>query len=260
HLEVYFLSVDQGDSIYIKTPLNQHILVDGGGYAGINYTQGELKLLPFFKYRGVKKLDLVVVTHFDADHALGVREVLKEREVSLLAVPTLNSDNNLAREIIDLAYQKDIPIIILREGDNFRFGDVNCQVLNPPDKSTIIDSNNNSIVLYLEYKEFSLLLTGDLEKEGEYRLLGQDNKVNSLILKLGHHGSAGSSSAAFLRRVSPLETVVSVGKNNYGHPSTNVLERIEEMGIRIWRTDEQGAIIVKSNGKSYTIKAYKNSL
>jgi|GEM_PF-607677 len=256
NLNVYFLSVGQGDSIYIKTPDNHHILIDGGGFAGQDYSQGEVRLLPFFKYKGIKKLDMVIVTHYDADHALGVRDVLINRDVSLLAIPTVKTDNELALNIMKQASVECVPVVVLKEGDLLQFGEVKFLVLNPSRKGYSLSSNNNSIVLKVVYRDFTMLLTGDLEKDGEYRLIKEGYDLRSSILKLGHHGSGGSSSSPFLREVCPLEAVVSVGRNKYGHPSEALLNRINQMGIRTWRTDKQGAIIIKTDGYRYSIWGY----
>ncbi len=256
-LDVYFLSVGQGDSIYIKSPQRHHILIDGGGYAGLDNSQGEVSIIPFLKYKGIRKLDLILVTHYDADHALGIKVILENRKVSLLALPDYQTNNELAREIIKIAHEKNVPIIILKEGDIFSFGEVTFQVLNPPRKSNFISSNDKSIVLKLGYRNFSLLLTGDLEKDGEYRLIEKGYNLKSSILKLGHHGSKGSTSIPFLKEVSPIETVVSVGSNVYGHPSEALLKRVIGMGINVWRTDEQGAIIINTDGYKYSIKGYQ---
>lgn len=256
-LEIIFFSVGQGDSILINLPGSKHVLVDGGGLSGINSNKGETVLLPYLRKYGIENLDIIFVSHFDTDHALGIAGILGHIRSRLLILPyNYDESNYLAKKIINLAKRKNIPIKYVRSGEDIFIGKTIFQVFNPPVGSTGLSDNDNSIVLKISYLNFDLLLTGDLEKEGEYRLISSDYDLESEVIKLGHHGSDGSSSFSFLKLVSPKEAVISVGRNNYGHPSPNVINRVKRIGARTWRTDLHGAIIIKTNGYKYSIRGY----
>lgn len=255
-LEITFIAIGQGDSILIKSRRNRYFLIDGGGYAGPDISQGQLTLLPYLRYKGIKKLDIVFITHFDADHARGIIDVLKKREVRVLILPANYEDNDLARKVINVATDKGIPVKLTEAGDYYQNGQLSMLVLNPDADKKNVSRNENSIVLKLTYKKFSLLLTGDLEIKGEEDLINSNYDLDCEVIKFGHHGSSGSSSIKFLRYVSPHEGIISVGKNNYGHPSHELLKRVNDLNIKIWRTDKNGAIIIRTDGISYKIEGY----
>ncbi|QTL97941.1 DNA internalization-related competence protein ComEC/Rec2 [Iocasia frigidifontis] len=257
HLEVTFLSVGQGDSIVINVANSYHLVVDGGGRAGLASTQGQVTVLPYLIYKGIKKIDVLYITHFDGDHALGIIDLIGQREIGLLVLPACFDNNDLAKEVIKKAWAYNIPVKLSSRGDLFKLGKCSLTVLNPLQDLKFPDRNNNSVVLKVNYGNFSLLLTGDLEKEGEYRLIESGDFIKSNVLKLGHHGSAGSSSELFLRKVEPDYAVISVGRNNYGHPAQEVFDRTNKFNIKTLRTDKSGAITITTNGKQYKIKSYR---
>jgi competence protein ComEC len=258
NLEVIFLAVGQGDGIFLRLPSGRSLLVDGGGMAGPETSKGQTVILPFLKNRGTKKLDLAFITHFDTDHALGIASLLKEKRIKLLVIPVNYKNNELAEGILAIARKNKIPVKQAADGDSFQIGEVFLRVLNPPvDPTERLSSNDNSLVLQVIYRNFSLLLTGDIEKTSEDRLVREGYNLDCDVLKLGHHGSRSSSSYSLLQRVSPIEGIISVGPNNFGHPSPTVIERATDLGIRLWRTDQQGAIILKTDGYSYSIEGYK---
>jgi competence protein ComEC len=131
-------------------------------------------------------------------------------------------------------------------------------ILNPPfNKEKINDDsdlNNNSIVLKLSYKNTDFLFTGDVEEEAEIGMLAWGNILNSDVLKVGHHGSSTSTNLNFLNKVSPVIAVISTGKNNFGHPSDKVISRLEENGIKVFRTDLNGTVIIETDGDDYFVK------
>ncbi|MFW5996311.1 MAG: DNA internalization-related competence protein ComEC/Rec2 [Halanaerobiaceae bacterium] len=253
-METVFLSVGHGDSIYIETPKGDDILVDGGGGFGIDGSHGESTVLPFLRHRGVHELDLVVVTHFHQDHARGIIDILEEQKVERLLLPTGFARNELAREIIYLARRADIPIQVASAGMSFSNGQFRLQVLHP-DEGGFRNENNNSLVLRAVYGNFSLLLTGDIEAEGEQQILKRYD-VRSSVLKFAHHGAPESSTEEFLRSAAPGVGVISCGENNYGHPAPEVIGRAEKQGINIRRTDKSGAIIIRSDGERYTVEEF----
>lgn len=256
-LELTFISVGQGDSIHIRTANNNNLLIDGGGYLGYDLTHGEYTVLPYLKYLGVKKLDLVFITHFDADHAAGIIDLIGNRDIGLLVLPFNYENNELAIKIVNKAKDEDIPVVLAGQGDYFELGELRLNIINPEPEMSPSSRNENSLVIRLEYRDFSIMLTGDLEEEGEERLINSGYLLESDILKFGHHGSNSSSTAMFLERVSAGHGIISVGEsNNYGHPSEAVLKRAYQQGIKIWRTDLQGAIKVRTDGYRYRIEGH----
>lgn len=251
-LELTFLAVGQGDSIYIE--LGKHnMLIDGGGGVGDDSSRGIYTVIPFLKYRGIKSIDLVFITHFDQDHARGIVDIIKERKVGLVVIPDHFDNNYLYYKITEQAKLNNIPLQTTIEGDQYIIDDLILTVLNPG-KTTSGSRNDNSIVVKVAYKDFTALLTGDLGKTGEARLIKDEMvTLNSTVLKLGHHGSGDSSDLAFLKAVSPREGIISVGYNTYGHPSAEAVERCNSLGIRLWRTDQHGAITIKTDGEKYYI-------
>ncbi|MFW6269213.1 MAG: DNA internalization-related competence protein ComEC/Rec2 [Bacillota bacterium] len=255
-LEMIFFAVGQGDGIFLSLPDGSRVLIDGGGAAGLDSSQGERVILPYFKKKGIKKLDLVFVTHLDSDHALGIIDIVKSRKIDLLILPSGYKENNIGKEILSEAKNKNIRIKEVKLGDVFDFSDLTLEIFNPitPD---IINRNENSIVIKLNYHEFTALLTGDMGKIGENRVMNLNLDIECNILKVGHHGSNTSSSSRFLKKVNPLDAVISVGERNfYGHPSPDVLTALENNNINIWRTDKKGAIMIRSDGFNYTINGF----
>jgi len=256
NLSITFLAVGQGDSILVKIPDNKYILIDGGGFEGLSSNKGKSVILPYLKNKGIKKLTAVVISHFDLDHALGIKAVLQERKVAMLVLPSGFEKNKIALEILSLAKDKGIPVITVNREDEFIYNNLKINILNPEEGHYYENRNNRSIVIKLDYINFSILLTGDLEEKGENKLLQKDINLKSNILKLGHHGSGGSSSLTFLKEISPDIAIISVGKNNYGHPSISVFKRLKILNIKSLRTDRQGAITIKTNGYTYKILTY----
>lgn len=263
-LKVIFFDVGQGDSIFLRLPDDRCILIDGGGRIGKDTNSGEKIILPFFKKEGIRKIDLVIITHFDSDHALGILNIIEKRDVKKLVIPENYDKNQLAKDILSIAEKKNITVKKIKRGDDFETAGVLFQVLHPFEKSNSFSDNrnDNSIVLKIKYHSFTMLLTGDLEEKGENALILKDNKskknyLNCNILKLGHHGSNTSSSYKFLKRVSPREAIVSVGNNNYGHPAPEVVFRLNKLNIRYWKTLERGAVVINTDGEYYKIKTIK---
>ncbi|MFW6306756.1 MAG: DNA internalization-related competence protein ComEC/Rec2, partial [Bacillota bacterium] len=248
-LEITFLDVGQGDSVLIKSPREGYVLVDGGGYAGMNATQGEYTILPYLKHRGIKELSVVAITHFDADHSVGILDLLGNRKIKLILVPYNYDKNKIAKLILAKAEEYSVPVVQAGDGDDFTVDGLIFEIMSPVPGDKPLSRNENSLVMKMIYKDFSLLLTGDLEIAGEERLVQGNYDLKSDILKLGHHGSNSSSSEAFLDQVIPDHAVISAGKNNnYGHPAPRVLERVKDNDIRYWRTDKNGAIKIYSDG------------
>lgn len=255
-LEVTFIDVGQGDSIFVRSPKGNTVLIDAGGtprfFAG-DYDTGSDVVMPFLYSRGTDSIDVVVVSHFDDDHAGGLVSILENIKVGLL-VYGHKSDTPLYSELMEAAGANNVNVLSVGRGDEFCLDDVVFEVLGP-DKNRVSESeNDNSVILRLSYKGISFLFTGDLEAQGEAELISAYNDVRTFVLKVGHHGSSTSTSKEFLSRTSPAFGVISVGAQNvYGHPTSEVLERLFDNGVRVLRTDQKGGITFKIRGKDVKI-------
>lgn len=260
-LEVVFLDVGQGDCAFIRTQGGKNILIDGGGYINREDDSniGDDIVVPFLLDYGVTKLDVVAVTHGHIDHTQGLEPVLESFDVSNFIIPDVPVSEGL-EELLSIAGERNINIESCNKGDIIYLDKkTHFEVLHPKKDFYISESplNNNSLVLKLYYENVSILFTGDIEKEAELVLIDDKAPVGADILKVAHHGSATSTSLEFLQNVEPLVAVISVGKNNFGHPSDEVLELLEKEGIHVLRTDKDGAVIVKSKGEKVKISNYR---
>lgn len=257
--EINFIDVGQGDSTLIRVN-NKNILIDGGGSMETeNFDVGEKTLFPYLLDRGIYALDYVMVSHFDADHSQGLEYVMKNMKVKNAVISSLGQESKEYTTFLNLAKRQQTNLIYVRKGDVIKIGDCIIEILYP-DNEEIVENrkNNNAIVSKITWKEYSILFTGDIEEKAEKKILNMyENKLEKLestIIKVGHHGSKTSSTEAFIQAVKPKIALIGVGKNNkFGHPNENVLERLKNIGCKIYRTDIQGEITVKLNS---TVKVY----
>jgi competence protein ComEC len=253
-LRVSFLDVGHGEAILIQKG-SQQVLVDGGP----SPQALELELverMPFWD----RTIELVVLTHPHADHLTGLVDTIQRYRVERVLYPESDYSSPLCQQWLELIGEKDIECTIARAGQEINLGNgVKIAVLNPPASPLIgtnSDINNNSVVLHLSAGEVSFLLTGDIEREAEFELITRGN-LSGTVLKVGHSGSATSTTAEFLAEVSPGVAVISVGKENrFGHPSGEVINRLEErLGTgNIFRTDQQGTIEFITDGERLWVK------
>ncbi|PIR54652.1 competence protein ComE [Candidatus Peregrinibacteria bacterium CG10_big_fil_rev_8_21_14_0_10_36_19] len=238
-LHVYFLDVGQGDSIFINTPNGKQMLIDGGAGNKIIYELAEI--MPFFD----RKIDVVVLTHPDKDHVGGLVEVLGRYDVEKVVISGVESESSDYLEFLRRA--KNSEVIYQNDKIDFDFDGVFVDFLFPFDSlfgEHIFAMNDSSIVIKLVYKDVKILLTGDLETDGEKELLEANVDLKADILKVGHHGSKTSSSMDFLEAIFPEIAVIQCGKNNkFGHPYPGVLENLQNAGIeKIYRNDIDGRL------------------
>lgn len=249
---LHVLSVGKADSILVECG-SSHMLVDGG-----TADRGE-DVADYLKNRGIQKLDCVVNTHPDDDHIGGLYTVLNRFSAAQYICPDIP-----AKLIPNSLEYRNVQAILKERGVNtkhpkansaFSLGKASVSVLGPviPGKTT----NNNSIVLKITYGTKRFLLMGDAEKEEEESLLNSGADLEADMLKVGHHGSSTSSSAAFLRAVQPKFAAVSVGRDSNNLPRLDVLNRFSNMGISVFRTDISGTTIFLSDGKTIQIKTEK---
>ncbi|MGT2924496.1 DNA internalization-related competence protein ComEC/Rec2 [Streptococcus caviae] len=246
--EVTVVDVGQGDSIFLRDIKGKTILIDVGGRVlfsksaewqrRMSDANAEKTLIPYLKSRGVSKIDQMVLTHTDADHIGDMEAVAKAFKIGQVLVSSGSlTDTDFAARLKKL----QVKISVLKAGDRLPIMGSQLQVLYP--FKTGDGSNDDSVVLYGRLLNLSFLFTGDLEKEGEDKLMAAYPNLKTDVLKAGHHGSKGASSAKFLRQIQPQATLISAGKNNrYRHPHQETLKRLIKIRSQIYRTDQQGAL------------------
>lgn len=249
-LRVYFLDVGQGDAILIQAGENQ-VLIDGGPDAKV--VQELAEVMPL----GDRSIDMLVLTHPDADHINGLIEVLERYDVEYVL------ENFLERHDAPVyvkwnELKKEAQVIQAVAGQIINVGEgVYLEILYPIDENTRQSkTNNNSIVAKLVYGESELILTGDIEAKVERELVVRGIDIDADLLKVPHHGSKTSTTAEFLDAVTPEAVFIQVGAGNrYGHPHPMVLRRLEERGIKVYRTDTMGRVELIMNGINYSINS-----
>jgi len=232
--------------VELVAPSLRHVLID----TGPSSAHLEEKLAAFLPW-GRRVLDLLVLTHPDSDHIGRAERIVREYQVGGVAMPKDSKDLPAFSSLLSALKEKQVPVIFLKRGDRVSLGsEFFFDVVWPPEVGDeIFSSNNNSLVFKLNYKDDSILFTGDLEASGERVLQHLKGELFSDVLKVGHHGSKSSSTEEFLERVNPKISVVSVGENNYGHPHAGVLERLKSS--LILRTDTAGDITLVSDGDTW---------
>lgn len=261
-LIVTCIDVGQGDSVLLTFPNGKVWLIDAGGTpagdteAGID--QGHRNVLPVLRAKAIQSIDVVVMTHPDEDHIQGMLAIARHIPVGRVYWNGFQGSRTEQR-VRNHFENRGTQVEVLTAGSMTNVGDVDVQVLSPPVKpilGTRSPENENSIVLLLKYGSKSILLTGDIESEGERRLLSasRNDLRNLSVLKVAHHGSDSSSTPEFVRWTHPETALISCGKRNrYGHPSNDVVKRYERIGTAVYRTDECGMIEWSSNGESEAI-------
>ncbi|PTX64827.1 competence protein ComEC [Melghirimyces profundicolus] len=264
-LRITFLDVGQGDAAVIETPGGRVILVDGGGHLprekedwqrkGREYDVGREVLVPYLKYRGIQQVDWMILTHGDADHIGGLRAVAERFSVSRVLRNPLPPKGPMEAELMALLKSEEVPVSVIEPGWNGEVEPgIRWQFLHPPTDPGDIPGggNDDSVVFLLTAYGKTVLMTGDVEREGERRILNRWNLPDIDLLKVAHHGSRTSTGEEWLDTVRPREAVISAGRDNrFGHPSPEVMRRLEERGIRVWRTDRHGAVTVRITPASW---------
>lgn len=272
HTRITLLDVGQGDAILIQTEDGKNVLIDAGGT--IDFTKedwqkpykpfevGERKVVPTLKALGVSQLDVVVLSHGDVDHIGGLLAVVERFPVGMVWRNAHLAYSWQEQKLMSNIHSKHIPVYTLLLGQTISIGStVHWQVLHPRSDRLIGEqrkTNNDSLVGLLQIYQTRVLLTGDIEKEAEDRILSEYQLPNVDLLKVAHHGSKTSTQEKLLKKTKPKVAVISVGKENrYGHPHADVIRRLTESGTHIYRTDQQGAITVQIHPDHYQIETMK---
>lgn len=250
---LYMFDVGQGDSILLQKE-NQQILIDGGPDNSI--LEGLRKTMPVYD----QTIELLILTHPDFDHLRGFLEVLRYYKIKEIWSNGVDSDSLTYRDWQNLINEKQIRIKVVKQGNYYGCDQsisICLKVLWPDDhyQDQSVELNDTSLVLKLEYGEFSALLTGDAENKALNGILENGDLVKAKVLKLSHHGATNGSPKIFLEAVKPELALISVGANNkYGHPHQVVIDRLKELEIKNYRTDQSGMITIFSDGTQYWTK------
>jgi len=252
-LKVTFLDVGQGDAAFIQFPNGKTMLIDAGP-SQEKFDSGQRTIYPFLKYQGLSNIDLAIISHGDADHAGGFSYLLSHVKVKKLMISGHQCDQPLFLAAMETALKTKTDIDTLWGYDTLSGisparGFVFCQ------RDSAADANESSIVCFIQYGQKSFLFTGDMGPQLEDTLYARGLLPKCTVLKVPHHGSHINNSPAVIKAISPELAVFQVGQNNrFGHPSPEVVEGYRATGSTIYRTDEQGAIELETDGSSLVVR------
>jgi competence protein ComEC len=259
-VRIAFLDVGQGDCAVIETPGGQVILVDGGGVLPFSreawqrrreeYDVGREVVVPYLKYRGIREIDYLVITHGDADHVGGLMAVVERFPVRRVIRNPQAPGTEMERRLMQMLKDQGAKVYTAPRGTGWSLEPgIAWQFLHP--EQAVVSgekTNDDSVVFLLSAYGRTVLMTGDIEEEAEREIAAAWNLPSVDWLKVAHHGSRTSTHPAWLEAVDPNHAVISVGeKNRFGHPAPEVLRRLEERGTIVWRTDRHGAVTVRIN-------------
>lgn len=249
-LQIWFFDIGQGDATFIQTPQGSQILIDGGPDDTV------LQKLASVMWPWDRTLDAIVVTHPDADHITGLVRVLERYKVNMIIETGAESDTSFSEVLVLAIENEGSDHRLVKAGDLIAFDGLRLFVEGPEktyENQKPKETNNASVVLLATYGETSVLLMADAEIEKETAMLSSLHDVD--VLKVGHHGSATSSSVPFLAKVKPEVAMISSGLNNrYGHPHPVVLSRLSHIGAVVYRTDLDGDLLLTSSGGEPTVQ------
>ncbi|PIR54396.1 hypothetical protein COU75_01135 [Candidatus Peregrinibacteria bacterium CG10_big_fil_rev_8_21_14_0_10_42_8] len=245
-MHLYILDVDQGDSFFVVTPQGKHILIDGG--PNLSTLEHLGKYMSFFD----RDIELVIVTHPDADHITSLPNVLHRYTVNNILLSGALHTSGRYQELLDTISQKEISVLLPSPTQDILIDGITLDIIWPPPNIVGLhpsSQNNFSIVTRMMFGNDTILFTGDIEEEAEQLILASGVNVRSTIMTAPHHGSRTSSSTGFLLEVNPDLILISAGKDNrYGHPHGDVLDRYTSLNIPIKTTPSLGTISMKFDG------------
>lgn len=263
-LEITMLDVGQGECSVLQTESGRTYMVDGGSTSVSSV--GKYRMESWIKYRGIRRIDLVFVSHGDEDHMAGIKEMLERKDVGVpircVVLPKKEVWDEKIRDLAKTAQKVGTKVLVMEQGKQIQDQKLRVECLAPGDDRTEA-GNEASMVLDVRYGTFEMLFTGDVEKEGEAALTKTIERKQETggfpscitVLKCAHHGSRNGSTKTFLRQVRPKAAVISAGKGNrYGHPHQETLERLQTIGCRVYDTKEDGTITIWTDGKTCKIK------
>ena len=261
-IRITVLPVGQGDAAIFEFPSKQVLLVDGGGHFERKLDPGKTVIIPFLQRRRIRQIDVIVLSHPDSDHLLGLLSVIEKIPVRELWYKKLPYDNPLLSELLKLAKQKNIEIKSSEELAGAKhFGDATVQILSqrshPYDKYYPLKTNDSSLVLRVSIQKDSALWPGDIEAEGEKRLLQSYPDLTATVVKAPHHGSKTSSTPEFVKSTNAQHVVFCTQDNNmWRFPHSQIVKRWQGEGAKTWNTGTQGEITIWLTGHGTLVKAF----
>lgn len=247
-VEIHVIDVGQGDAIGIRSPGGRWLLVDAG-LAGADYDAGARRVVPYLAGRGVRRLHGLVITHPDGDHMGGAGAVLRSLRPRWAGGPAVIAGKAQYVALLREARERGVPWIAVRRGMEIDMDGMTVTVLYPvAEPLQVEDANDASVVMRVAYGEFAALLTGDAPASVEELLVRQLGRgLDADLLKVGHHGSSTSTTTALLTATGARTAVISAGRGNrYGHPHPEVLARLRQGEIHVYRTDRHGSVVVRA--------------
>ena len=249
---LHFLNVGQGDGAVLRTPAGRWILIDAGPISDAG-DAGRRVVIPFLTRHGARNLALAIVSHAHADHLGGVPSVLERFPAAEVIEPGEQVADPLYYRFLDELSAEAIPWHVGRRGEHFTLDSLDFTILHP-DRSWSgwgEDLNEDSLVLLIEYHDFQVLFAGDAGFPAEQEMRSRIRHID--LLKIGHHGSRGSTGDEWLDSLRPTGAIISVGQNKYGHPAPETLNRLRKHHVAVWRTDQDGTVTVTTDGRRMTV-------
>lgn len=252
-LKVTFLDVGQADCTVIQYG-NSYLIIDAGGNATAS------SLVSTLKKMGISRFDYLIGTHPHEDHIGGLDAVINNFAIGTIYMPRVSNNTRTFEDVLLAIKNNGLTVTTPVPGSSFILGDaVQCTIL-APNGQNYPDLNSYSIVLKASFNSRAFIFTGDAESDSEGEMLAKGYDLKADVLKVGHHGSTSSTSAAFLKAVSPSLAVIFVGKDNtYGHPHRETLQKLNAAGIKVYRTDLNGTITITVNGTDLMVTAEKQA-
>ena len=249
-LQAHFLDVGQGDCTIVLCD-GETMVIDGGPRSASSYVYRYIR-----NELALTHIDYVISTHPHADHVYGLSSVLNAAQADLLLTPVTEWDSRAFEYMMKYAKAQGTAVSVPEEGDTLQLGGATVTILHCwPEAAGLGRTNDSSIVVRIDYGKTSLIVTGDAEDWSEYMMIDSGVNLQADVLKVGHHGSNTASTMEFLRAVRTEYAVISAGADNsYGHPHTEVLNRLRTVGAKILRTDLQGSIRMTSNGETIRVE------
>ncbi|GAB6158249.1 hypothetical protein JCM39194_14490 [Desulfotomaculum varum] len=251
-MKVHFIDVGQADAILVQAG-QQSMLIDAG-----NNDDGET-VVNYLKQLGIKDLAIVMGTHPHEDHIGGLDDVIRAFEVERIYLPKVNHNTKTYRDVLLAIKEKKLKAISARGGQSFSLGEARVEIM-APNSDSYQELNEYSIVCKVTFGASRFLFAGDAERVSENEMLQNKYDLRADVIKIAHHGSNSSTGKRFLKAVTPQMAVISVGSgNDYGHPHKETLQKLAAAGIKVYRTDLMGTIVMTTDGQKIEVATQRSA-
>ncbi len=249
YMNVHYIDVGNGDSIFIELPNNTNMLIDAG-----ESSKGD-NVVDYIKSLGYSNINYIIGTHPHTDHIGGLSKIINSFTIEKIYMPKVISTSKTYENLLNTIMNKGLKIQTARAGMNIINSQGLLVTILAPNNDSYADLNNYSVVVKIEYQDVKFLFMGDAEEKSENEIL---DDVESDVIKVGHHGSNTSSSKKFVSRVNAKYAIISVGSdNNYNHPNMDIVNRWKDADAKVYRTDLDGTIVVSTNGSTLNVEKEK---